>query len=146
MLPDGAATDHVTVLPEKTSPIDRCRELLVATNRRQSQGLALWSLSADIRSIVVNLSGGCGAHSWSRLQVSVIGEAVQPVQLTKLFEPVVAGAWSVTTFPALDVRVELVEPHWPHRFIVLQWTLMATPLGGPAEFTVRIYVFETGTV
>jgi hypothetical protein len=69
------------------------------------------------------------------VQVTVLAE-VQPVHEEKVLLPEVAGAVSVTVVPELYVRVKLDVP-FPALLLSAGETVMATPLAGLVESTVR---------
>ena len=76
------------------------------------------------------------------LHVTVLA-VVQPVHEEKMLAPEVAGAVRVTAVPALYVREKLVDP-LAALLLSAGETVMATPLAGLAEFTVRTYVTGGG--
>jgi hypothetical protein len=66
----------------------------------------------------------------------VVLKVVQPVHDENVLTPAVAGAVRTTGVPALYVRVKLVVPLV--RLLLSAWpTVIATPLAGLAESTVR---------
>jgi hypothetical protein len=69
------------------------------------------------------------------LQVTVVA-VVQPDHETKLLTPDATGAVNVTDVPALYVRVKLADP-LPDPLLSAGVTVIATPLAGLTEFTVR---------
>lgn len=69
------------------------------------------------------------------LQVAELA-LVQPLHEENLLLPAVAAAVNVTAVPLLYVRVKLVVP-FPELLLSAGLTVIATPLEGEAEFTVR---------
>jgi hypothetical protein len=69
------------------------------------------------------------------LQVSALA-VVHPIHEANGFPLAVAGAVRVTAAPESYVRVKLVEP-FPSPLTSLGETVIATPLEGLVEFTVR---------
>jgi hypothetical protein len=70
---------------------------------------------------------------------------VQPVHEEKVLPPELAGAVKVTVVPELYVRVKLVEP-LAALLLSAGETVMATPLAGSTESTVRTEVIGGGFV